>query len=68
MLLDNIFLTIFIFFLSYFFFKKTNLLNENLEYSVHKDIGSTNNSPILIGGIYFFLIIFIFFSQHRLCV
>ena len=66
MLLDNIFLTIFIFFLNYFF-KKTNLLNENLEYSVHKDIGSTNNSPILIGGIYFFLIIFIF-PQHRLCV
>ena len=63
MLLDNIFLTIFIFFLSYFFFKKTNLLNENLEYSVHKDIGSTNNSPILIGGIYFFLIIFIFFPN-----
>ena len=63
MLLDNIFLTIFIFFLNYFVFKKTNLLNENLEYSVHKDIGSTNNSPILIGGIYFFLIIFIFFPN-----
>lgn len=63
MLLDNIFSIIIIFIFNYFFFKKSNLLNENIKISNHKDIGSSNNSPILIGGIYFLLIILIFFPN-----
>jgi UDP-N-acetylmuramyl pentapeptide phosphotransferase/UDP-N-acetylglucosamine-1-phosphate transferase len=63
MLFDNIFLILFIFILNYFFFKKLNLLNENVKFSDHKDIGSSNKSPILIGGVYFFIIILIFFPN-----
>ena len=35
-----------------FFFKKFNLLIDNIDFSDHKKIGTQNKSPIILGGIY----------------
>ena len=56
LILLGIFLTIF------FFFKKINYLNENTNYSAHKNFGKSNKSPIVLGGIFLSIIIVFFFS------
>ena len=60
---DNFLFISFIFFFIYFFFKKTNFLNENIDFSDHKIIGKNNKTPILIGGIYIFIILLFFFFE-----
>jgi len=58
-----IFFLIFIIFIALYFFLKTfNLLQENTNYSNHKNIGKQNKKPIVLGGI-FFLIVLLLFTQ-----
>ena len=57
LILLTIFLTIF------FFFKKISFLNENTNYSTHKNFGKSNKSPIVLGGIFLSIIIVFFFSN-----
>ena len=52
-----------IFLIIFFFFKKINYLNENTNYSTHKNFGKSNKSPIVLGGIFLSIIIVIFFSN-----
>ena len=40
----------------YFFLNHFNLLKENINYSVHKNIGKNNKKPIVLGGIYLLLV------------
>ena len=59
----SLFLLLLIFLFIFYFFKKTRLLNENTKYSIHKNFGKTNKSPIVLGGIYLIIIIFLFFKS-----
>lgn len=59
----SLFLLLTIFLLIYFFFKKANLLNENIKYSIHKNFGETNKSPIIIGGTFLIIIVLFFFDS-----
>ena len=43
----------------YFFFNHFNLLKENINYSVHKNIGRNNKKPIVLGGIYLLLVVLV---------
>ena len=52
-----------IFLIIFFFFKKINYLNENTNYSTHKNFGKSNKSPIVLGGIFLSIITVIFFSN-----
>ena len=52
-----------IFLIIFFFFKKINYLNENTNYSTHKNFGKSNKSPIVLGGIFLSIIIVIYFSN-----
>ena len=61
----SLFLLLTTFLLIYFFFKKTNLLNENIEYSIHKNFGQTNKSPIIIGGTFLIIIVLFFFDNSH---
>ena len=63
----QIFVSSFIVFLTLFFlFKKSRLLNDNVETSKHKKLVFSKNSPIIIGGIYLLIIIFFYFPDHLL--
>ena len=55
-----------IFLFTYLLFKKFNLFIDNTTFSIHKKIGSENNSPIVMGGIYIFLISLVNFSANSL--
>lgn len=59
----SLFLSLLIFLFTFYFFKKTRLLNENIKYSIHKNFGKTNKSPIVLGGVYLIIIIFLFFKS-----
>jgi len=59
----SLFLLLLIFLSTYYFFKKIKLLNENTKYSIHKNFGKTNKSPIILGGAYLIIIIFLFFKS-----
>jgi len=48
----------------YFIFKKFNLLIENTSYSDHKKLGISNNSPVIIGGIYLAVILLIYLPNN----
>lgn len=60
----SLFLLLLIFFLLFYIFKKIGFLNENTNYSVHKNFGETNESPIIIGGTFFIIVIIFFFESH----
>ena len=66
MLLDNIIYLPVIFALLFFVFKKNKLLNENTLYSKHKILAQNNRIPIIIGGIYIYLILFFYFPAEFL--
>ena len=53
-----------LFLLIYFIFKKFNLLVDNISYSDHKKLGTSNNSPIVIGGIYLAIILLFFLPNN----
>ena len=57
--LQNLVISVGLFVCIYFFFKKFNLLVDNVSYSDHKKLGTSNNSPVIIGGIYLAVIILI---------
>jgi UDP-N-acetylmuramyl pentapeptide phosphotransferase/UDP-N-acetylglucosamine-1-phosphate transferase len=54
--------TVFLFI--YYFFKKVHLLNEDTKYSIHKNFGRTNPSPIIIGGIFLTITVLFFFTNN----
>ena len=66
MLLDNIIYLPVIFALLFFVFKKNKLLNENILYSKHKNLAQNQRTPIIIGGIYIYLILFFYFPDEFL--
>ena len=43
--------------------KRIELLNENIKYSIHKNFGKTNDSPIILGGVYLILVVLLFFNS-----
>ena len=61
----SIILPILSFLVIYYFFKKIHFLNENINYSKHKNFGKNNKSPLIIGGLYLTIII-IFFLPNDL--
>ena len=58
----SLFLILAIFLFTYYSLKKINFLNE-AKYSIHKKFSDTNQSPIIIGGIYLTIIVLFFFSN-----
>lgn len=60
----SLFLLLIIFLSTYYSFKKINLLNENIKYSVHKNFGEKNKSPIIIGGIFLLITVLFFFTNN----
>lgn len=66
MLLDNIIYLPVIFALLFFVFKKNKLLNENILFSKHKNLAQNKRTPIIIGGIYIYLILFFYFPDEFL--
>ena len=66
--LQNLVISLGLFFCIYFIFKKLNLLVDNTSFSEHKKIGTSNNSPIIIGGIYIAIIISIFLPNDYLFI
>ena len=60
----SLFLLLTIFLFIYYSFKKINLLNENINFSDHKNFGETNKSPIIIGGTFLIIIILFFFTNN----
>ena len=59
----SLFSLLLVFLLTYYFFKKIGLLNENVKYSIHKNFGKTNDSPIILGGVYLILVVLLFFNS-----
>ena len=59
----SLFVLLLIFLFTYYFFKKIGLLNENINYSIHKNFGETNKSPIILGGVYLIIVILFFFKK-----
>ena len=53
-----------IFLIYFFFFQKFEILSDDTSYSDHKKLGTSNNSPLIIGGIYLALGIFIFLPNN----
>ena len=58
MLLNSIFYLITIFIVLFFFFKKTQLLIDDRSFSVHKNLAQNKKTPIVIGGIYIYIILY----------
>ena len=52
----------------YFIFKKLNLLADNVDYSDHKKLGISNNSPVIIGGIYLAIVLLIFLPDNYFAI
>ena len=40
-----------------FFLSRFSILREDINYSTHKNIGKSNKNPIVLGGIYFLIVI-----------
>lgn len=58
-------LLLFLLFLAiYYIFKKNGFLNENINYSIHKNFGAANKAPLIIGGIYLIIVSLIFFDSN----
>ena len=55
-----------VFLVMFFLFKKSSLLNDNVEISKHKKLVVSKDSPIIIGGIYLFTIVFFYFPDEFL--
>ena len=64
MLLNSIFYLITIFIVLFFFFKKTQLLIDDRSFSVHKNLAQNKKTPIVIGGIYIYIIFCYFFPNE----
>lgn len=60
----SLFLLLPLFLVIYFVFKKNNFLNENISYSIHKNFGEANKSPIIIGGTFLIIVILFFFTNN----
>lgn len=60
----SLFLLLPLFLVVYYVFKKNNLLNENTSYSIHKNFGEANKSPIIIGGTFLIIVIILFFNNN----
>jgi len=58
--LQNLVISVGLFVCIYLIFKKFNLLVDNISYSDHKKLGTSNNSPLIIGGIYVVVILLIY--------
>tara|TARA_Y100000992_G_scaffold267779_1_gene206531 strand:- start:806 stop:1831 length:1026 start_codon:yes stop_codon:yes gene_type:complete len=63
MVFSSLFLIFFIFIILFIISKKLNLFKDDISYSNHKIIGAENKSPLVIGGIYFF-IVFLYFNPY----
>tara|TARA_Y100000389_G_scaffold8720_1_gene8255 strand:- start:988 stop:2025 length:1038 start_codon:yes stop_codon:yes gene_type:complete len=59
----SLFLLLPLFLVIYYIFKKTGFLNENITYSIHKNFGATNKSPLIIGGTYLIIVVLFFFTN-----
>ena len=59
----SLFSLLLVFLFIYYLFKKTGLLNENVKYSIHKNFGKTNDTPIILGGVYLIIVILLFFKS-----
>jgi len=57
----SLILSVFLFI--YYLFKNINFLNENTNYSTHKNFGKSNHSPLVIGGIFLSFVVLFFFSN-----
>ena len=57
----SLILSVFLFI--YYLFKNINFLNENINYSTHKNFGKSNHSPLVIGGIFLSIVVLFFFSN-----
>ena len=62
--LQNLVISVGLFVCIYFIFKKFNLLVDNISYSDHKKLGTSNNSPAIIGGIYLAVILLIYLPNN----
>jgi len=62
--LQNLITSVGLFACIYFIFKKLNLLVDNTSYSDHKKLGISNNSPVIIGGIYLAVILLIYLPNN----
>ena len=60
----NFFILLTVFLFIYYFLKKIKLLNEDRKYSIHKKVGKTNSSPIIIGGIFLVITVLFFFTNN----
>ena len=60
----NSFIIFSIFTLLFFLFKKLNLLVDKLDTSEHKKFATSSHNPLLIGGIFIFIIIFFYFPNE----
>ena len=61
--IDNIIYLPILFISLLFFFKKINFLNENIIYSKHKSFVRNKREPVIIGGIYIYIILFFYFPS-----
>ncbi len=61
--IDNIIYLPILFISLLFFFKKINFLNENIIYSKHKSFIRNKREPVIIGGIYIYIILFFYFPS-----
>lgn len=59
----SFFLLLPLFLAIYYTFRKIGFLNENISYSVHKNFGATNKSPLIIGGIYLIIVVSLYFVK-----
>ena len=64
--LKNFLFILLAFVLLFVFFKKTNLLVDNVNYSNHKKIGAENESPIVFGGLYLLIVFLFFFYEYSI--
>ena len=62
--LDNVIYLPILFIFLLILFKKVNLLNENIIYSKHKTLTKNKTSPVIIGGIYIYFILFFYFQSN----
>ena len=62
--IQNVVILVGLFIFIYLVCKKFNLFLENTSYSDHKTLGSSNNSPLIIGGIFLVISIFIYLPNN----
>ena len=64
MSINHILFLIILFILILNIFRKFEILQENINFSDHKNLGNTNKKPILIGGLFILVAILIFVSDN----